>query len=109
MPIRGGRVGGGSRGGGFRALRTSSSGGSRGFRINFGNQAPRAASSSVPNTNSSTSHPHHVHHRPWFRRGDSDSSGIVWRTIGIIVGLFVLGMCACVGLGLILQALGYGS
>jgi len=108
MPIRGGRVGGGSRGGGFRAPR-SSSGGAKGFRINMSHHSPRVTSS-APNTNSSLpEHSHHVHHRrPWFRRGDSDSGGSIWQTIGIILGLFFLGMCTCAGLGLILQALGYG-
>src|SRR5215468_12560405 len=101
MPIRGGRVGGGSRGGGFRAPRTSSAGGSRGFRVNFGSHTPRVTSNISDANTSPSEHTPHVHYRPWFRRGESGSWGNVWRTIGIIVGLFVLGMCACVGLGLI--------
>jgi len=108
MP-RGGRVGGGSRGGGFRAPRVSSGGssGSRGFRINIGNRAPRAVSS-VPDTNSST--PHHIHHhRPWLRNRLPGAWGTGWRFVGILIALFFLGMCACVGLGLILNAMGYGG
>jgi hypothetical protein len=32
--------------------------------------------------------------------------GTGWRIIAIIIGVFLLGMCACVGLGFVLQALG---
>lgn len=109
MPGRGGRVGGGGsrgfRSGGFRAPR-SSGGGSSGFRIGFGNRASRTSSSAAPDTDTSTPH-HHVHPRPWLRRGGSAPFGGGWRLVGIIVGLLFLGMCACVGLGVLLQALGY--
>jgi hypothetical protein len=101
-----GRIGGGSRGGGFRAPRVSS-GGSRGARINIGSRAPRAVSS-VPSASSSTPH-HHVYHRPWYRRGVSTPLGSGWRIAGIIIALFIFGMCACVSLGLILNAMGFGS
>lgn len=108
MPARGGRVGGGSRGGGFRAPRVSS-GGSRGARINIGTRAPRVASS-APSANVTDSTPHpHVYHRPWWRRGTSSPlGGSVWRIVGIIIALFFFGMCACVALGFALQYFGYG-
>lgn len=107
MPGRGGRVGG-RAGGGFRAPRVSS-GGSRGFRLNFGNRASRTASS-VPSATANDSTPHqHVYHRPWWRRGASTPLGSIGRIVGIIIALFFVGMCACVALGFALQYLGYGA
>jgi hypothetical protein len=106
MPGRGGRIGGGSRGGGFRALRASS-GGSRGARINIGSRASRTAPS-MPSTNASTAHPVH-HHRPWFRNRLPGAWGTGWRFIGILITLIVFGVCACAALAVALQALGYGS
>lgn len=115
MPGRGGRIGGGSRGGGFRAPRVSS-GGSKGFRLNFGNRASRVSSpvSSTPSAPSTlgtdTSSPHHVHHhRPWFRNRLPGAWQTGWRFVGVLVALFVFGMCACVALGFALQAMGYGG
>ncbi|WKZ47895.1 MAG: hypothetical protein QY306_00840 [Anaerolineales bacterium] len=115
MPGRGGRIGGGSRGGGFRAPRVSS-GGSKGFRLNFGNRASRVSSpvSSTPSAPSTlgtdTSSPHHVyHHRTWFRNRLPGAWGTGWRFVGVLVALFVFGMCACVALGFALQAMGYGG
>jgi hypothetical protein len=36
-------------------------------------------------------------------------SGPVWKILLVIVALFLFSGCACVGLGFLLQALGYGS
>ncbi|WKZ45291.1 MAG: hypothetical protein QY302_05825 [Anaerolineales bacterium] len=106
MPGRSGRIGGGSRRVSVRAPRVSSSG-SRGFRVNFGNRAARAASS-TPSADAST--PQHVHyHRTWFRNRLPGAWQTGWRFIGILVGLFLFGMCACLALGFALQALGYGG
>lgn len=105
MPGRGGRIGGGSRGGGFRAPRVSS-GGSKGFRVNFGGGA--RASSSAPSANASTPHPVH-HHRPWYRNRLPGAWGGGWSFIGVLIGLIVLGICACAALGFALQAFGFGS
>lgn len=106
MPGRGGRIGGGSRGGGFRAPRVSS-GGSRGARIGFGSRASRAVSS-TPSANASSTPPHHVYHRPWYRRGISTTSGGGWNFIGILIGLIVLGICACVAVAIAVQYFGLG-
>lgn len=106
MPARGGRVGGGSRGGGFRAPRSSGgSSGSRGARINIGSRAPRAASS-APSTNAS-SQPNVHHHRPWYRNRLADTGGGI--SIGLLIGLIVLGLCGCVALAFALQAFGFGA
>jgi hypothetical protein len=111
MPVRGGRSGG--RSGGFRSRTStprSSSSGSRGFRVNFGNQASRASTSSPDATPSaSTSNPTNL--RPIYRPRifGQNGMGIAWKTIAIIIGLFVLGACACVALGFLVQAMGYGS
>jgi hypothetical protein len=111
MPVRGGRSGG--RSGGFRARAStprSSSSGSRGFRVNFGNRASRA-STSGPVTSPSTSTSNPTNLRPIYRPRlfGPTGAGIVWKTIAVIIGLFVLGACACVGLGFLVQAMGYGS
>lgn len=103
MPGRGGRIGGGSRGGGFRAPRVSS-GGSRGARINISSRASRAASS-APMTNSSTPHQVH-HHRRWFRSGLPGAAGGLSLVNIIIAALIALGFCACVVTAFVLQ---YGS
>jgi hypothetical protein len=106
MPVRGGRAGGGFRGGGvrssFRAPRSSSvqSSGSKGFRIPLGNQTPRAETSS-----STPVHPH----RPLMRPRWSLPTGSWWKILVAILVLFLFGGCACVGLGLALQYMGYGS
>ena len=106
MPARGGRVGGGSRGGGFRAPRSSGgSSGSRGARINIGSRAPRAVSS-APSTNASMP-PHVHHHRPWYRNRLPGTGGGI--SIWLLVALIVLGLCACVVVGISLQAFGFGS
>lgn len=111
MPVRGGRSGG--RSGGFRPRASaprSSSSGSRGFRVNFGNRAARSSTSSPdPSPSTSTSNPTNL--RPIYRPRlfVQNGMGITWKTIAIIIGLFVLGTCACVALGFIVQAMGYGS
>lgn len=107
MPIRGGRSGGGSRGvrsgGGTRAPRTST--GSRGFRINVGNRAARTpadtpeAANSKPTGFGSLMRP----------RMYSNPGGIGGRWIGLVIGIIVLGICGCVGLSLVIQALGLGG
>lgn len=104
MPGRGGRIGGGSRGGGFRAPRVSS-GGSRGARVNIGSRAPRAVSS-APSTNASTPPLVH-HHRAWYRNRLPGTGGGI--SIWLLVALIVLGLCACVVVGISLQAFGFGS
>ncbi len=111
MPVRGGRSGG--RSGGFRPRAStprSSSSGSRGFRVNFGSRAARSSTSS-PDTGPSTSTSNPTNLRPIYRPRlfGSNGFGIAWKAVAIIIGLFVLGGCACVGLGLLLQAMGYGS
>ena len=111
MPVRGGRTGG--RSGGFRprvSTPRSSSGGSRGFRVKFGNRTARASTAS-PDASPSTSSSNPTHLRPIYRPGffRSTGFGIAWRTIAIIIGLFALGACACVALGFLVQAMGYGS
>ncbi len=103
MPGRGGRIGGGSRGGGFRAPRVSS-GGSRGARINIGSRASRAASS-APSTNASTNPVHH--HRPWYRNRLPGTGGGI--STGILIALIVLGVCGCGALAIALQAFGFGG
>lgn len=105
MPGRGGRIGGGSRGGGFRAPRVSS-GGSRGARVNIGSRAPRVTSS-VPSSSAPTSRPIH-HYRPWLRnRLPGTGGGGV--SIVLLVGLIVLGVCVCAALVIALQAFGFGA
>lgn len=107
MPSRGGRAGGGSRGGrsmgGFRVPRASagSSGGFKGFRIPTGNHTPRVETDSI------TLNP--AHHRPFLRSRTQFLSGTAWKIIAVIIALFVFGGCSCVGLGFLLQALGYGQ
>lgn len=116
MPARSGRSGGGGsrggRSGGFRAPRSSgSSSGSKGFRINFGNRSS-PSTPSFSGTSGSGADPQNTnptsYHRPWMRRLGflNNPLGNIWRTIGIIIALFVFGMCACVALGLIVQQLG---
>ena len=111
MPIRGGRAGG--RSGGFRPRASaprSSSNRSRGFRVNFGNHASPASSSS-PDASPSTSTSNPTNLRPIYRPRlfGQNGVGIAWKTIAIIIGLFVLGACTCVTLGFLVQAMGYGS
>jgi hypothetical protein len=114
MPLKGGRSGG-SRGvrssAGSRASRGSSSSGSRGFRINIGDRAPRS-SVNIPNINTnptiSNSDSNPTNYNPTVRPRMKAPFGTGWRIVAIIIGLFLLGMCACVGLGFLLQALGYG-
>jgi hypothetical protein len=100
MPGRGGRIGGGSRGGGLRAPRVSS-GGSRGARVNIGSRAPRVASS-APSANAATSQPVR-HHRSWYgNRLPGVAGGLSLINI-IIAALIALGFCACVVLAFVLQ------
>lgn len=89
--------------GGFRALRLSSgsSGGSRGFRIPMGNRTPRVDTDTTNATPTS--------YRPFMRPRMPFRTGTVWKVLAIIIGLIAFGGCACVGLGFLLQALGYGQ
>lgn len=102
MPGRGGRIGGGSRGGGFRAPRVSS-GGSRGARVNIGSRAPRVASS-APSSSPPTSRPIH-HYRPRLRNRFT-GGGV---SAVLLIGLILLGVCACAALVIALQAFGLGA
>src|SRR5687768_15468865 len=108
MPLRSGRSGGGSRG--IRGTRVSnrtprsSSTGSKGFRVNFGNRAPRATTD-IPDTGTSD----RTDLRPTMRPRRFGPSGTGWKLVGIILGVIVFGVCTCVALALILQALGYGQ
>lgn len=114
MPLKGGRSGG-SRGVrssiGSRVSRGGSSSGSRGFRINIGDRAPRS-SVNIPDTTSNptpsnpTTQP--TNYNPAMRPRMRSAFGTGWRIVAMIIGVFLLGMCACVGLGFVLQALGYG-
>ena len=87
--------------GGFRPPRAnpSSSGGSRGFRIPMGNRAQR----------SDTLDSNPIHRRPLFRPRTFGPSGLNWKIIALILGVLAFGACGLVGLGLILQALGFGQ
>ena len=99
MPIRGGRSGGGSRGG-SRAPRTSSSSGSRGFRIPLGNRTPRSTSSTGPSDQTPF--------RPLMSPRRFGFPGLSWKLIAIILGIILLAGCAFVALTVILPALGFG-
>lgn len=114
MPSRGSRSGGGgsrpSRSSTPRSSsRSSSSGGSRGFRIGSSSQTPRSSVFNTPSNDTSDSDQIYRQPNMYPRNYGSPGMGLNWRTIAIIVGLILLGICACAAVGLFLQGMGYFS